>query len=58
MGLSSYGKPYFERELSQVLFNTNFGYELNLDYFVHQNQLIIENDEKASWYIRICIQTS
>ena len=47
MGLSSYGKPYFERELSQVLLNTNFGYELNLDYFVHQNQSIIENDEKG-----------
>ncbi len=47
MGLSSYGKPSFVRELSQVLLNTNFGYELNLDYFVHQNQLIIENDEKG-----------
>ncbi len=47
MGLSSYGKPIFEKELSKVLFNTNFGYELNLDYFVHQNQLILEKDKNG-----------
>ncbi len=45
MGLSSYGNPNFENELSRVLLNTNFGYELNLDYFVHQNQSIIEYDK-------------
>ena len=45
MGLSSYGNPNFENELSKVLKNTNFGYELNLDYFVHQNQSIIEYDK-------------
>ena len=45
MGLSSYGKPVFENELSQVLQNTSYGYELNLDYFTHQNQSIIENNE-------------
>ena len=47
MGLSSYGKPIFESEISEVLFNTNFGYKLNLDYFVHHNQSIIKNDEKG-----------
>ena len=46
MGLSSYGKPIFENELSQVLLNTSSGYELNLDYFIHQNESIIENDEQ------------
>ena len=44
MGLSSYGKPVFENELSQVLLNANPGYQLNLDYFIHQNQSIIESD--------------
>ncbi len=47
MGLSSYGKPVFEHELSQVMFNTKIGYKLNLDYFVHQNQSIIENDKQG-----------
>ena len=47
MGLSSYGKPIFESEISKVLFNTNFGYKLNLDYFVHHNQSIIKNDKKG-----------
>ena len=47
MGLSSYGKPIFESELSEILFNTNFGYKLNLDYFVHQNQSIIKNDKNG-----------
>ncbi len=47
MGLSSYGKPVFEHELSQVMFNTKMGYKLNLDYFVHQNQSIIENDKNG-----------
>ena len=32
MGLSSYGKPVFENELSQVLLNANPGYQLNLDW--------------------------
>ena len=44
MGLSSYGKPTFEKELSKLLFNTKNGYELDLRYFVHQNQSIIENN--------------
>ena len=44
MGLSSYGKPVFENELSQVLLNANPGYQLNLDYFIHQNKSIIESD--------------
>ena len=47
MGLSSYGNPTFENELSQVLFNTNFGYKLNLDYFVHHNQSIIKGNQKG-----------
>ena len=47
MGLSSYGKPIFENELSQILYYTNFDYKLNLDYFVHQNQSIIEQDKQG-----------
>ena len=43
MGLSSFGKPTYERELSKLLFNTAKGFELNLDYFIHQNENIIEN---------------
>lgn len=47
MGLSSYGKPQFEHELSKVMFNTKDGYQLNLDYFVHQNESIVDNDQNS-----------
>ena len=47
MGLSSYGKPLFEQELSKIMFNTKDGYQLNLDYFVHQNESIIDNDQNG-----------
>lgn len=47
MGLSSYGKPLFKHELSKVMFNTKDGYELNLDYFVHQNESIIDDDQNG-----------
>ena len=47
MGLSSYGKPVYEAELSKLLFNTKKGYELNLKYFVHQDKKIIKDDESG-----------
>ena len=45
MGLSSYGKPNFESQLSKLLYNTKEGYELNLEYFVHHNQSIIKSNQ-------------
>ena len=47
MGLSSYGKPVYEAELSKLLFNTKMGYELNLKYFVHQDKKIIKDDQSG-----------
>ena len=47
MGLSSYGKPVYEAELSKLLFNTEKGYELNLKYFVHQDKKIIKDDQSG-----------
>ncbi len=47
MGLSSYGKPVYEAELSKLLFNTKKGYELNLKYFVHQDKKIIKDDQSG-----------
>ena len=44
MGLSSYGKPKYEREVSKLLFNTENGFELDLSYFIHQNENIIKSD--------------
>ena len=43
MGLSSFGRPKYNKELSKLLFNTRKGFELNLDYFIHQNENIIKN---------------
>ena len=43
MGLSSFGRPKYKKELSKLLFNTRKGFELNLDYFIHQNENIITN---------------
>ena len=43
MGLSSFGRPKYKKELSKLLFNTRKGFELNLDYFIHQNENIIKN---------------
>ena len=38
MGLASFGKPKFKSELKKILFMKNkFEFELNLDYFNHQN---------------------
>ena len=33
MGLSSYGKPNYSKELLRLMFSTKNGYELNLKYF-------------------------
>ncbi len=44
MGLSSYGNPTFEKELSKLLSNTREGYKLDLSYFVHHNQPIIKSN--------------
>jgi carbamoyltransferase len=41
MGLSSYGYPRFEKELSKIIYNTKKGFELNLDFFIHHNKKII-----------------
>ena len=44
MGLSSYGEPKYLKEMSKLLFNINDGFELNLNYFIHHNTNIIDND--------------
>ena len=44
MGLSSYGYPRFEKELSKILYNTKKGFELNLDFFIHHNEKIISSN--------------
>ena len=44
MGLSSYGKPKYEKEISKLLFNTENGFELNLSYFIHHNENIIKSN--------------
>ncbi len=44
MGLSSYGKPKYEKEISNLLFNTENGFELNLSYFIHHNENIIKSN--------------
>ena len=44
MGLSSYGKPIYEKEISRLLFNTKNGFKLNLNYFIHHNENIIKSN--------------
>ena len=44
MGLSSYGKPKYEKEISRLLFNTKNGFKLNLNYFIHHNENIIKSN--------------
>jgi carbamoyltransferase len=44
MGLSSYGKPKYEKQISKLLFNTDNGFKLDLSYFIHHNENIIKSD--------------
>ena len=41
MGLSSYGDPKYVNEISNLIYNTNEGFELNLEYFIHHKDKII-----------------
>lgn len=45
MGLSSYGNPTYQKQLSKLLYNTDDGYKLNLKYFIHHDQNIIQNNK-------------
>ena len=45
MGLSSYGNPTYQKQLSKLLYNTDEGYKLNLKYFIHQDQNIFKNNK-------------
>ena len=45
MGLSSYGNPTYQKQLSKLLYNTDDGYKLNLKYFIHQDQNIVKNNK-------------
>ena len=45
MGLSSYGNPTYQKQLSKLLYNTDEGYKLNLKYFIHQDQNILKNNK-------------
>ena len=47
MGLSSYGKPNYLKELSRLMFSTKNGYELDLKYFKHHNNKIIYSKENG-----------
>ncbi len=40
MGLSSYGDPNYINEISNLVYNTKEGFELNLEYFIHHNENI------------------
>ncbi len=45
MGLSSYGNPTYQKQLSKLLYNTEDGYKLNLKYFIHHDQNIIKSNK-------------
>ena len=45
MGLSSYGNPTYQKQLSKLLYNTDEGYKLNLKYFIHQDQNVFKNNK-------------
>ena len=49
MGLSSYGKPTYFKEISNLIKKTKNGFELNLKYFIHHKQKIlsIDNNQQA-----------
>ncbi len=49
MGLSSYGKPSYFKEISNLIKKTKDGFELNLKYFIHHKQkiLTIDNNHQA-----------
>ena len=50
MGLSSYGEPQYVNEISKLIYNKKTGFELNLDYFIHQNQNILINKNNQFIY--------
>lgn len=45
MGLSSYGEPKYVKEISNLIYTTKDGFELNLDYFVHHKERILLSDK-------------
>ena len=47
MGLSSYGKPNFIKQISKLIYDTEDGFKLNLDYFIHHNEKIIFSNENG-----------
>ena len=49
MGLSSYGKPSYFKEISKLIKKTKYGFELNLKYFIHHKNkiLTIDNNQQA-----------
>ncbi|MAY90756.1 MAG: carbamoyltransferase [Rickettsiales bacterium] len=46
MGLSSYGKPTYFKQLSSLINKTKYGFKLNLKYFIHHKQKILSIDKK------------
>lgn len=44
MALAAIGKANYKNEFDEIIkFNPPYGFELNLDYFVHHKQVILEN---------------
>lgn len=42
MGLSPYGKPKYKDEISKLIYKTQNGFKLNLEYFLHHKQNVFE----------------
>jgi carbamoyltransferase len=49
MGLSSYGKPKYFSEISKIVKKTNFGFELNLKYFIHHKKKIFHINDSGQY---------
>ena len=49
MGLSSYGKPKYLNEISQIIFKTPKGFKLNLKYFNHHKKKIFYVNSKGQY---------
>ena len=49
MGLSSYGKPKYLKEISKIIFKTSKGFKLNLKYFTHHKKKIFNVNSKGQY---------
>ena len=49
MGLSPYGKPIYKDKLFNLIYFTDNGFELNLDYFLHHKEKIFFVNDKGQF---------